>query len=227
MQHHCYFLPYYIHQNNTIKILVGEKRCFNHKDGFIHNNPGQTVICGGYSKNPKNIIDEGIKEFYNETGHVIFNKNKITHILESEYFNVVYYKVCQIEEYISLQRLHNPSHKQISCLKWIPLKYGQYIFASVENNKPCFGEQKKCIFNYINVVFKNGKLPSYEFKDFTNYLNKTKVKRTKNYIVQDLFKNKKKSRFLHLIFDYLESYINDRSYIDWFENAVDYVNVFV
>ena len=97
-----YLLPYYkyepqdqplstIYSSPTPRylVLLAKKKSFNIRDGFIHHNPGQMVICGGKKlvtnkRNDNNIIDNCIEIFYKQTGHFIRNKSNITYILENK-----------------------------------------------------------------------------------------------------------------------------------------------
>ena len=138
---HYYLLPYYKHNNQSLlssySVLLAKKKCFNHLDGFIYQNPGQMVICGGRKlvniNDKRNIINNCIEQFYKQTGHFIRNKSNITYILSNNSSNnqqyFVFYKVCTYNEYCSLKRIKRPFYSPMN---------NKFIHNTINNNQTTY-----------------------------------------------------------------------------------------
>ncbi len=201
--YHSYVLPYCKSPGYT-KVLLGRKKCFNEKDGFIHNNPGQFVICGGFTfgNNEEQMFQHTIGAFKKETGHLI-DECRITHIFQENKYYILFYKIENIKEYFKLTYVSNKSqYTQITGLKWFDINKAINIFSDINNNKPCYGRIDEYINKYIKCVFKFKKLPVFEFRNFFRLHKTTK-------------KNEQHRARLHI-----NKYIMGRSHIDWYFKGI-------
>ena len=220
---------------SKFSVLLAKKRCFNQKDGFIHTNPGQMVICGGKVKNDasrerNHVINNAIVQFYKQTGHILRNKSNITHFFRNKNKYFVYYNVTDINEYDNLTRLDtNGAHsqqryKQIKSLQWVTIRTASQLFSSIKHNQPCGGDIEEYIGRYINFVIDYGTTPHTEFEKFETFLtvtgSNTNIRKKKTQILQDILKNRSQSPFFPLIRGYVRWYILNRCDVDWFENAI-------
>ena len=227
---HCYLLPYF-EKRNSIEVLLGTKKCFSNKDGFIHNNPGQIVIIGGGgnggSRDAK--IYSALREFQEETGHRL-NYSKVRHVMEpmGKKYSISFYKVDTKQEYMKLKQLNaEDKFKEIVKVQWFPIKNAAHIFSNYLNNQPCYGKMSQCIHDYIsrlNVWKEVREIQNMaEFGGFQKFLFKhhqfTKVSLPE--IFGSVVNEQRNSRFYSQIYSYLEQYIQKRSYIDWFSSGIN------
>ena len=221
---HSYLLPYFInYKDGVVKVLLGKKKLFNKKDGYIHNNPGQIVIIGGGSFR-KTLIGkklDALKEFKEETGHQL-NIENITNVYEGRKYSISYYRVKNKKEYNKLCKLKSKEYyKEIDKIFWVPIKKAKFIFSDIKHNKPCGGNIHKCIKEYISYSDKWNICKMNEYKGLDLYLRH--FTSFKIHSLVPLLKKKinKKNKLYKYVKNHLYNYINQRSYIDWFEKGIE------
>ena len=236
-----YLLPYF-KKDNQIDVLLGVKKSINKRDGFIHNNPGQTIICGGRYRNDENKDNQAgamvyniIKKFNKQCGGVPLinpnNLNQVTHVLQYNGKYIGFYEMT-IKEYHYFANEHHQNYQKssITKLKWVKLTDALKIFSSIKNNPPCHGQIQNEIDKYMECM------PQI-FNDFNGVNGVNSVNGVKNYhqrgnneflndfmgnikIMTNINKYGSKSKYYPLLKLYLYEYIMEKSKIDWFETMI-------
>ena len=221
---HTYCLPYYIDKKNEIFVLMGLKRKYNSKQGYIHSNPGQLVFIGGHLKKntsfPKNIQIE----FEEETGHILDPKRIfLDRNNYKKYYITAYYK-CNSIEFDKFDKLININEKfkEMDSLCWISMN--NVINIMIKYNKNVIDNIPKFSLEYTNEFKKRQWYLSLEINELIwNIRNKYNLgKKIKNkIIVQDYIHSKLKNKFFFKkVQKIIEKYIRKNSKYDWFEESL-------
>ena len=210
-----YLIPYYKNKN-ILEVLLGIKKSINKHDGFIHTNPGQTIICGGKYKiqtqndHNKLMVQKIIDKFNRQCGGILINPNnslhRMTHILEFNGKYIGFYRMNH-DEYHYFARTHKQNHHRSSIieLKWIHWKYAIRLFSNIKNNPPCNGYIHSEIDQYIKMI------PKIHPTFLNEYLDEFIMKSLPN-----INQYGKKSKYYPFLKLYLYEYIMEKSKIDWF-----------
>ena len=221
---HTYCLPYYIDKKNEIFVLMGLKKKYNSKQGYIHSNPGQLVFIGGHLKKntsfPKNIQIE----FEEETGHILDPKRIfLDRNNYKKYYITSYYK-CNSIEFDKFDKLININEKfkEMDSLCWISMN--NVINIMIKYNKNVIDNIPKFSLEYTNEFKKRQWYLSLEINELIwNIRNKYNLgKKIKNkIIVQDYIHSKLKNKFFFKkVQKIIEKYIRKNSKYDWFEESL-------
>ena len=223
---HTYCIPYYINKiTNETFVLMGIKKKYNKKQGFIHSNPGQLVLIGGNLK--KHIsFEQNIQiEFEEETGHKLDMK-KI--YIDPDYtvnYATAYYN-CNSYEFENFDKLMNKEERfpEMDKLTWISLD--KVIPIMINFNKNVIDNIDKFSLEYTN-QFKNQKWNlSVEINELIWSIRSEKNlnKSVKNkFIVEHYIHNNLKNRFFfNKVNDVVFKYITKNSKYDWFEESLYY-----
>ena len=236
---HVYLLPFYMGDSNTKdyvipEVLLAKKKIFNLKDGFIHNNPGQYVMCGGYSSRT-NTQNNCIQSFECETGHSIPLDTNFIKLVEKDMYVIYAYQVRSKEEYDSLSGIpqtHNAREKQIDYLRWFKIDHAKHLFKyGFKSNPPCDGKVKESAQEYLSHLHEYPCIPKYEFRAFQTHLrhhhNLRITKRTKKSILWNLKQYTRKGDCTYQkesmfgrVLEYIQLYMFKRSKTDWFERGI-------
>ena len=203
-------------------VLIGQKKSYSKKDGFIHNNPGQWVFIGGHCKKSASddkLINSSIREFVEETGHYINKKNIVLKRFRD--FSVSYYKVYNDLEY-NLFKTKKQSqgldlvHVELDELKWTPIEKT----LDMMNPGTTLNIPRNNVNNYLSDWKKNNWKLKSELRFFKNKLENTwNTKLTNieyNNIVNEIKYNLRRSKNYRILFDFLTKYFAKRSYTDWY-----------
>ena len=232
MTYHCYLIPYTI-RNKKIYVLIGRKLCYSHKDGFIHNNPGQLVFIGGHcKKSPKDdkLISSSIREFVEETGHYII-KNNIA-LKRYNDFAVSFYRISGEREYNFFKNISSKAHekyKELKDLHWISINKAIEIMEPKNKdiypikNSPCSNKLNSSVHQYIKDWSRNNWDSKVEMKNFKKYAEgklRTHLSPSQLYnLKEEIRKNLRKSQYYNLLVNYLIKEFNKRSYTDWYAKS--------
>ena len=227
MTYHCYLIPYTI-RNKKIYVLIGRKLCYSHKDGFIHNNPGQLVFIGGHckkSQKDEKLIQSSIREFVEETGNYI-NKNNIALQRYNE-FSVSFYRISGEREYHFFKNIGSRAHekyKELKDLHWVSIDKAIEIMEPKNNkNLPCSSKLNSTVHQYIKDWSKNNWQLKVEMKNFKRYAEgklRTHLSPSQLHTLkEEIRKNLGKSKHYKLLVNYLIKEFNKRSYTDWYAKS--------
>lgn len=241
MSKHTYIIPYYKNKENEILVLIGKKKTYSKKDGFIHNNPDQYILIGGHLQKNINIKENMIKEFEEETGHKIdINKISLLNIKKKDFFIGSY--ECNSEEYNNFKELSTKERfRELNNIIWVNLKIVKKLI--INHNKNI--NIDILVSNYLNTLYNN--LLYFNNKNDYGYLYKNKdinkikkwypsrelniiLKKYKNnnltnkqifdkFIYPSFMNNNKK--IYNDMFNALKKYIQKNSYYDWFIFGID------
>jgi len=212
MSYHCYILPYIIKNSRTL-VLLGKKKSFSTKDGYIHNNPGQIVAMGGNCKkaSPEKVIKSIKREFVEETGHYA-DANKIKLVMQKDYA-VGFYKVTQ-EEYVAFSKINklkaDEKYIEIEYTMWVDLPKALNIMKA--NTKMVFGVDK-----YLKMWQEKNWSMKSELKAFKNKMNRSDRDR----LLTDLRLNLKSHAQYPNLREYMLRYVKKRSYVDWYVEMIN------
>jgi len=221
---HTYCLPYYIDKKNEIFVLMGLKKKYNPKQGYIHSNPGQLVFIGGHLKKntsfPKNIEIE----FKEETGHILDPKRIfLDRNNYKKYYITAYYK-CNSSEFNKFDKLINTNEKfkEMDSLCWI--SFNNVINIMIRYNKNVINNIPKFSLEYTNEFKKRQWNLSLEINELIWYMrnkyNLTKKIKNKIIVKDYIHKNFKDKQFFKKVQKIIEKYIRKNSKYDWFEESL-------
>lgn len=226
---HAYVLPYHI-RNGTKYGLLGKKTCFNCNDGFIHNNPGQWVIVGGYSQ--EHSLHSALTHFEEESGHRLESKN-VTHLITDADYVIAFCLITDDVQIVDLTEIEdkNPNYnnkkKQITDLKWFEMSEIRTLFKEpCKFNPVCGGYTSYEAFKYLQVMRRIKKIPKYEFQHFQKFVATNNKKqwfsRKRSPPILDLTdiiqnRNTKNDK---IVIKYIEEYFYSRSFTDWFFSGI-------
>ena len=218
---HTYIIPYCIHANKKVEVLLARKKTFNRKDGFIHNNPGQLVFVGGYA-NPNTALLDTMRNFEKETGFKIKDLNNVHRIVKTPKYTIFAYRLDSPRPFDRNTGYHR---KQIQYLRWVDIDTARLLLSNgFELNPPCNGDVRNTAKDYLNSMYQFPKIPEYEFYGFQAHLAQYDIYITnqeKFHILECFMEKDEVIDFIpHSMFDkvlqYIELYMFKRSKIDWF-----------
>lgn len=229
MHFHSYLIPFFNH-SDTIEVLLAKRKVFNSKDGFIHNNPGQIVLCGGYitAFYRKDLLkEETIRKFAYDTGFQISSMAPLTELVFTDEYVIYAYEVESLKEYQRISQIRNNYYgkKQIDYLQWYDIHEAHLLFEnSLQTNPPCNGRVRECAIKYLNSLHKFREIPYYEFRGLKKHFKRYGVyfsRREVNEILNCL------ANYIQIrpytfdkVLQYLELYMFKRSKVDWFAKGL-------
>lgn len=203
---HAYVLPYYINQHGEYIGLVGKKKVFGN-DGFIHNNPGQFVICGGYIKKSSTIPDI-LHQFYSETGHQLTTE-QVTHTVCGNKAVILF---CDVTENKTPTVLNSSSpKKQLVSLHWRKFSILRDMFA----NPHKLNKWEHQNYLYLAMLRRNKLIPKFEFMNFDDYLAEKTINHPADFVLKETICHNSQ-KFESLVLDYLKEYCASKSHTNWF-----------
>jgi hypothetical protein len=231
MPYHCYFLPVYKTKTRTY-VLLGIKKCFSSKDGFIHNNPGQYVVIGGHcnkSQDKNKLMRNSIREFSEETGHQVLQKNVRTYIRKD--YTISYYLVDDRSDYEKLSKINKRSKyydshaSELNSVDWFLFKDAKKIMdQSMINNLPCGGASNMAETYLKFALNGNSKWGKREINKMLQMIKRKIPELSRNdldIIERDLIRKNKRSSYFMIFNTVFNEYIMKRSYIDWFDEILN------
>jgi hypothetical protein len=200
-------LPYIVKNNRTL-VLLGKKKSFSTKDGYIHNNPGQIIAMGGNCKksSPEKIVKSIKREFVEETGHYA-DANKIKLVMQKDYA-VGFYKVtpAEFESFSKINKSKaDEKYIEIDYTLWVDLSKALNIMKA--NTKIDFAVDK-----YLKMWQEKNWTMKSELKAFKNKMNRGDRDR----LLTDLRRNLKSHSQYPALREYILRYVKKRSYVDWY-----------
>lgn len=231
--YHCYIVPF-TYVNGGLEILIAKKLCYNKKDGWIHNNPGQYVFFGGHCRNTseQDVYESSMKEFEEESGNQMKNKRN-TILKRWDDFSSLFYEVESKEEYRRFSKLQSKSPwKEIDHVKWVGVKDAFRIMNPMEtryNNKICYGNVRNFVEEYM-YQFKesNMKLKEFYIEHLKRYVHKNTGKKINNKdyddMIKDIIQKHKRSKHYKIVADFFFMFIRKKIKTDWFFDALVYLD---
>ena len=215
-----YIVPF-IRFEDTIQLLLGHKKCFSKHDGFIHNNPGQTVFVGGGCKSAlkEKRIRGAFREFREETGHVLNNVECIHTIVHNKKYTIIFYEVNDMKVYGEISTLSDErdlESKELDYVMWVDIEEAKNLFFNEENNRVFHNKRNSNIIRYMESL--------KEYKNIEKMKEFKHLKRTedeKKIILNDITYNTISSKYFDEVFHALVKHINSKAYIDWFSNGLE------
>lgn len=228
MKKHTYIIPYY-KEDNEIYILLGKKKFYSHKDGFIHSNANQLVLIGGHlEKKYKNDIISNIqKEFLEETGYKI-NKTKIS-LLDTKckdkcYFVGIY--KCNKDEYGKFSDFNNEKKDnkfvELNNLIWVKLNDARKIMSKHNSSLNIRYMANDYVYNFIKKI--NEPIKWYSLNELKHIYKKynTKNLNKKDFANKILFPQiiNNDKVIIDKVYNEIYKYIKKNSYYDWFIESI-------
>ena len=221
---HTYCLPYYIDKKNEIFVLMGLKKKYNYKQGYIHSNPGQLVFIGGHLKKNTSFSKNIQIEFEEETGHILDLKRIfLDRNNYKKYYITAYYK-CNSIEFNKFDKLinNNEKFKEMDNLCWISLN--KVINIIVRYNENVIDNIPKFSLEYTNEFKKRQWNLSLEINeliwDMRKKYNLTGKIKNKTIVQNYIHKKLKNKIFLKNVKIIIEKYIYKISKYDWFKESL-------
>jgi 8-oxo-dGTP pyrophosphatase MutT (NUDIX family) len=228
MQHHCYIIPY-SETNNNIYVLIGRKKTYNRKDGYIQNNPGQFVFIGGGCRSnlpDDRIINAAFRELREETGNVL-RKTEDMKLVKKRKYSFVMYKIKNTEEYKHLSSINeNADQKYVELreVRWVPLtKAIELMSNKTHKNDICDGKIDMCVKNYTNDwASKKWRVNMNKMKPYFEKEMRTRLQ-PKHFwnIIDDLYLKTQNSEYYGILYRYWLKKFQDKGYTDWYLEMVE------
>jgi 8-oxo-dGTP pyrophosphatase MutT (NUDIX family) len=227
---HTYCLPYYIDKNKKETfVLMGLKKKYNKRSGYIHSNPGQLVLIGGNLKKHISLQENVKQEFEEETGHILDMKKIYIDPNYKVNYATAYYR-CSPSEYRNFDKLINSNERfpEMDKLCWI--SFNNVINIMVRHNKNVISNIDKLSLEYTN-QFKNKRWNlSQEINELIWYIKGqkglNKKIRNKDIVDQYIIPKLDNKHFFNQVNGIIFKYINKNSKYDWFENSLFYFREF-
>lgn len=224
----CYLLPYSTNDKGDIFVFLITKKTFSSKDGWIHNNPGQITIVGGKNNQNERYSDAAIREFREEIG-LRLNQRNITGNFDKLKYNCTFYKVNNMEDFLDDVRNATPEDEHIEVVdyNWYNLDDALQIMDTSHylNNMPNINYEN--VNKYITNLKENENWNfENEGKEFKKYL-KTIFFNDKLYntIMYDIRKNGIESSYYDLFYSFLVHLFFKKGLIDYFENILQHISL--
>lgn len=231
--YHCYIVPFTF-VNRRLEILIAKKTCFNKRDGWIQNNPGQYVFFGGHCRNTsaRDVYESSFKEFEEESGNQLQDRRS-TILKRWDDYSTLFYEVESKEEYRKFGKLRSKSqYKEMASVKWISSSEAFKIMdpGKVRYNNPvCYGNVRKFVSEYMYSMKKNNpkmrehyiiKIKRHIYQNTGERINEERY----NEIMKDIRQKQKRSKYYEIVADFFFMFIRKKIKTDWFYDALVYLD---